>query len=121
MHLTLQNRGNMLYNLSSLSLSESGCGGCVYSENSFFRCIRPRAVCCGLELASSCAAAALDAPLPRSFRIMFIMLSTNITLTLVTLLKLLLPVSLLGSSLQLLWTKVSAHHRSCLLYTSRCV
>lgn len=69
---TLQNRGSILYSLSSFSASVRGCGGCVYSANSFLRCISPS---CRWEaaLAASAGSAAADPAAPRNLRIKFIL------------------------------------------------
>lgn len=75
--LTLQKSGNMLYSLSSRSFSVRWCDGWVYSENSFLRCISPKAVCCGFELASSCEREGAEAPPARNLRTMFIMKSES--------------------------------------------
>jgi hypothetical protein len=79
---TLQKSGNMLYSLSSLSLSLRGWLGCVNSANNFFKCIRPSAMCCEFWFCSSFwaelgAAEAAEPPPPTlaSLRIIFILLA----------------------------------------------
>lgn len=73
--LTLQKRGSILYNLSSFSASDKGCGGCVYSAKSFFRCINPSWTCEELEPSAESDDAADVAP--RNLRIRFITKLTN--------------------------------------------